>query len=213
MATNAPSNGFVRHPRNARPQRSATTDSSGYSEFYDDESELESTQDDMTRIIVDAALFRQALHVNSDEEEDTKADGEPVRIEDDLDALRPFVDLVGRDLPEAELAATERLAKMAVSSRAQESDILKVPEGVGEPVEDEHPEEGEPGLQAECLSQETFSHLPPEEVVNVLIKEFGSLTTFYGDQERFIAEHDGAYFQEVVRILTTVVIYFPLTWQ
>lgn len=220
MTSNAPVNGAIRRLQNTAPQRSKTEDSSSSAEYYEDESELdfESTHEDMTRIFLDAALFREALHVDSDTEIESedggKADSPTSRGEEKKhpDPVGGFVDLVGRDLPEQELVATERLAKMAVSGRKLGSDILSLPSKVGEPVEEELSEELSeepiPESQPEAAApQETLSHLSQDEIVSLLVKEFGTLTTSDDDEERFVAEMEGAYFQDIVRVRCRLLSY------
>ena len=47
---------------------------------------------------------------------------------------------------------------------------------------------------------ESVSKLSSKEIVKLLIDEFGSLTTSDTDEERLLAEMDGAYFQDIVII-------------
>lgn len=121
---------------------------------------------------------------------------------------KSFVDLVARDLDATERTQTEGFAKFIVNSWSQgeddlDGDITMEPESYEEESDD---------LSAVTLpKQENVETTPgadgtgpvkltPEEVVDLLIKEFGPLSRS-DEQERLIGEYDGGFCDDVAIVV------------
>ena len=161
---------------------------------------------------------------SSSEGDASGEDGDKARSDSKAkrDGRRPITrthltDFIMHNLNKPDFAATERFAKFA----AMKDGGVLVPADLSPDTESPSPTEGlsdeadsskrasgsrEPLYRVSedgQLQQETgalrnsVSKLSPEQIVQLLIDEFGPLTVGEGDTERLIWEMDGAYLQEV----------------
>ncbi|KAF7979674.1 hypothetical protein HWV62_41671 [Athelia sp. TMB] len=123
-----------------------------------------------------------------------------------------FADLVAGGLDDSEKAITGRLAKIAVRGETwtsgENTEEPESYEGQSDDSEDSLPEADTPDtsvhadgsdphipLRSSTTNNEQWK-LEPEEVVNLLVEEFGPLAGD-GEQEKLLVETDGAMFQDV----------------
>ena len=149
---------------------------------------------------------------------------EETSVDDDARSVRCFADLVGKDLGRPDLLATERLAKISVNQWLSGDDGLdgisaEPEEAEAEETEGDVTEETEEDVKAKHVLEEeqaghpiahdvrpdrplparaeSVTNLSSEEIVKLLIDEFGPLTTSDTDEEKLLEELEGAYFQDV----------------
>ena len=123
-----------------------------------------------------------------------------------------FADLVAGGLDDGEKAITGRLAKIAVRGETwtsgENTEEPESYEGQSDDSEDSLPEADTPDtsvhadgsdphipLRSSTTNNEQWK-LEPEEVVSLLVEEFGPLAGD-GEQEKLLVETDGAMFQDV----------------
>lgn len=177
----------------------------------------------LTRIYLDACKYGEVLEEGDNAPPDgveelvppqRKGDDE----DDDAQSIRRFANLVGRDLSQPDLAASNRIAKINVNNWLKAGDglenvISKEPDVMDEaknkepePVADDEKLEVSTPVQTETHHRpfptrgHSVSKLSSEQIVKLLIEEFGSLSTSNSDEERLLSEMDGAYFQDIAII-------------
>lgn len=176
----------------------------------------------LTRIYLDACKYGEVLEEGDDAPPDGAEELVPPQRkgdeDDDAQSIRRFANLVGRDLSQPDLAASNRIAKINANN------WLKTGDGLGnvvsaepdlmdaaknkepEPLADDEKREDSTPVQTEAHHRpfpsrgESISKLSPEQIVKLLIEEFGSLSTSNADEERLLSEMDGAYFQDIAII-------------
>ncbi|THH03783.1 hypothetical protein EW145_g6012 [Phellinidium pouzarii] len=194
--------------------------SSRYGDIDIDERPSLLDKNGISRIFIDAVRYSEAIASDDRSEESSEhstAWTRSSRTSDagsNVDPVRRFADLVGRDLSHPDLAASERFAKITVNSSLNEDTVLGSPEKHEQLELDEA--ELPPakvvertGRLAELRSDEaeaarplsarssSVSQLTSDEIVRLLVEEFGPLTTSDDDKEELVFEVDGAYFQEI----------------
>ena len=169
----------------------------------------------ISRIFIDAVQYGEVISEQTKgkkvDEDGVGEGGERLRKESDADSVRRLAELIGRDLSTPELAASERFAKFSVLDQEDafnSVDTSEVEEGDSESGESETASEKESERPSEDTESKTdrtdvsvpisASNLSPEQIVELLIDEFGPLTVGENDTERLVWEQDGAYFQEIV---------------
>ena len=151
----------------------------------------------LPRLFSDASLYQKFLNDHHDHgsihPEDPKHKHEVVK---------GFADLVAGDLDPGspEKAITDRLAKLAVTGDSwPDAAIFAEPESYESDSDDDElpPEDGK--------TERRPWELAPDEIVSLLIQEFGPLTVG-GEEEELIIEADGAWLHDVV-ILVRVYVF------
>lgn len=172
--------------------------SSGASSGDDDSLNNDPDQPVISKLFSDAALYDKCLA-----EHGLYAQGA-------ANCISGFVDLIGGDLTSPEKAVTNRLAKLSVTgdswtsteltSDPESYDTDSDSESTGLKSPDSVQVEPTPVLpRSSTLDGERWK-LEPEEIVNLLVEEFGALTA-EGEEEKAIIEADGALFHQDVLIL------------
>ena len=221
----AVSGGIVKTQPERQDTSATTLSTSSTTEILENESTVKPKpsffdRTGLSAILMDAVRFSEVLANDSADKEKKRLSSnsdvasessDETAIEEDAESVRRFADLVGRDLDKANLPETERFAKITANSWLSESDGLDgrpsaEPEAYeleteSPPVEStelltESPRE-EKEQQIERPTVQSATSLAPEEIVKLLVDEFGPLTTDAGEEECLICEKDGAYFQEV----------------
>lgn len=128
-----------------------------------------------------------------------------------INSVTGFADLIAGGLDSSEKAITGRLAKIVVrgdtwssgdvtaepESYESDSDTDDSPTVDSSQSEDDKSAEGSPPpLNRSSTESAVAWRLKPEEIVNLLVDEFGALAG-EGEEEKLIVEADGALFQDV----------------
>lgn len=155
-------------------------------------------------------------------------DGDPKSPNDsaiDVGHLGGFADLVGRDLGPSEKAIAGRWAKLSVAGDSWtpgvEHDELNLGPGPHEALppgfeitsdseeldspSEEHPEFDfeAPVIRRTTTTNDESWKLEPDEIVRLLVQEFGSLTA-NDEEEKVILETDGCLFQDVIVMVSLI---------
>jgi sterol 3beta-glucosyltransferase len=177
----------------------STRQSSGSSSADDDSLNNEPDQPVISKLFNDVALYNKFLT-------------EQGCVQRDASSVPGFADLIAGGLSPEEMAITGRLAKLSVrgdswlsteqtsdpesyDSESDESTGLKTHEDVVQ-----EPEEPVPFLPRSATLDGDKWKLESDEIVNLLVEEFGPLAA-EGEEEKTIIEDDGAFFHQDVLIL------------
>ncbi|KAL5482822.1 hypothetical protein ACEPAI_9417 [Sanghuangporus weigelae] len=185
----------------------------------------------LSRIFMDAVQYSEVISdqdgaissTDSSREGDTsgedgdkaRAQSQPKRGRHEPITRTHLTDFIVHNLSKSDFAATERFAKFAAIKEGDVLDVVDLspstespPVGVsGDEGESREPQskptEERPLISDAQVSTDSLSELSPEQIVQLLIDEFGPLTAGEDDTERLIWEMDGCYLQEVA-ILGTI---------
>jgi sterol 3beta-glucosyltransferase len=143
----------------------------------------------LPRLFNDASLYQKFL--NNHQDHGSIDPGDPKHKHE---VVKGFADLIAGDLNPGspEKAITDRLAKLAVTGDSwPDAEIFAEPEAYESDSDDDElpPEDGK--------TEKRPWELAPDEIVKLLIQEFGPLTVG-GEEEKLIIEADGAWLHDVV---------------
>lgn len=189
-----------------RPTREFSDNSSS----DDDSLDQDLAQPVITKLFQDAALYDEAL-----------TEAGLYSNEKGAGSVAGFADLIAGDLNTPEKAITGRFAKLAVTGDTWTSGDLTSEPGSYDSDSDseesfapsEPPVQESPVIVPALPRSATVDgekwKLDPEEIINLLTEEFGSLSED-GKEEKLIVEADGALFNDVL-ILVRPLPYLALT--
>jgi sterol 3beta-glucosyltransferase len=170
---------------------------------------FEQSQPPLSQLFQDAALYNRVLHDDNESVLDLN-----VRGLEGNESVLSFAELVGRDLDEGEKTASSRFAQLASSGWLSDGDAEAVESPVsygdaGSATESHSapstPRSGQRSHIADSGYGTASVHekeeledrsLTPNEIVNLLVDEFGSLADD-GEEEQLVTEGDGGFLQDV----------------
>lgn len=184
-------------------------DTTGTTSGEDDSLNSEPDQPIISKLFTDAELYDRYLVENG-------CGG----LKEGFTSVTGFADLIAGGLDSSEKAITGRLAKIAVrgdtwtsgdattdpESYESDSDTDDSPVVDSSQSESENSPEGSPPpFQRSSTADGDKWRLEPEEIVNLLVDEFGPLAG-EGEEEKLIVEADGALFRDIF-----IVVCSPFT--
>jgi sterol 3beta-glucosyltransferase len=121
-------------------------------------------------------------------------------VEDKNEVVKGFADLVAVDLDSPQRAIAGRLAKLTVTGDSLTDTPSPESSGSDSDTEESSPqdEDKKPSLTpGSSTADGEVLELTPDEIVDLLVQEFGPLTA-EGEEEKLLIEKDGAWLHDVV---------------